>query len=289
MKPIIPAALALTLGVSLLSPAALAAGPQVTITEQYLFAGRNGDYYTEESYRASPVVVDLDGDGKLEVLNAAYSLVVMDAATGAEKWRINSGRDRSTAYDNGGNVARQVFSDFKVADIDGDGKLEIVIAYGNGSISVLDNQGYFKPGWPKQPTTASLRSLALDDLDGDGKQEIIVGAGIGDPVSVWVYRCDGTVASGWPQLESGHNGSYNTSILGTAFSYGVFGNGITTGDMDGDGRPEVIVPTDTAYVDVYHADGSLVTTSELFGGRARVSPPLMGIPQPSFSHLISCW
>ena len=51
----------------------MAAGPQVTISEQHLFAGSTGQYYTEESYRSSPVVVDLDGDGKYEVLlNTTY-------------------------------------------------------------------------------------------------------------------------------------------------------------------------------------------------------------------------
>ena len=268
MRRPLTAGLALALSACMLCPAAQAASPQVTLSEAYLFAGRNGDWYTEESYRAAPVVTDLDGDGKLEVLNAAHSLVVMDAATGAVKWKINSGKDRATPYDDHGNTARQVFSDFKVTDIDADGKKEIVLAYGNGSISVLNDQGYFKPGWPKQPTTASLRSLAVADLDGDGKQEIVVGAGIADPVSVWVYRCDGTVASGWPQLTPAQNGNHNTSILGTAYSYGVFGNGIAIGDLTGDGRPEIIVPTDTAYIDAYHFDGSLVTASEIYGGRA---------------------
>lgn len=79
-------------------------------------------------------VVGQDGDGKLEVFNASYSLVVVDAATGTEKWRINAGRDRSTPYDAFNNVPNgRVFSSFEVADGDADGRLEIVVAYGNGS------------------------------------------------------------------------------------------------------------------------------------------------------------
>ena len=61
----------LALASSFILPASAAEAPQVTISEQYLYAGATDKYYTEESYRASPVVVDLDGDGKLEVLNAA--------------------------------------------------------------------------------------------------------------------------------------------------------------------------------------------------------------------------
>ena len=270
MKRILSTALSLSLALTLAAPMASAATPQVTLSEQYLFAGSNGSWYTEESYNVSPVVIDLDGDGSLEVLNASYSLVVMDAATGTVEWRINAGHDRSSAYDDFNNVQNgQVFTDFEVADIDADGSLEIIIAYGNGSISVLNNQGYFESGWPQQPTTSSIRSLALADLDGDGKTEVIVGAGVASAVSVWAYHSNGSLVSGWPQLDPSQQAGSNYEVkTGNAYSYGVFGDGICTGDIDGDGLPEVIVPTDTAYIDAYNGDGSLVTASPIYEGRS---------------------
>ena len=269
--------LAVVLAAGLLPGTAFAAGSgsaplqnaKISLSAQYEYAGALDPWWTLDSYRSAPVVTDLDGDGKLEVLNAAYTLYVMDAATGAEKWRVNAGRDRATSdQDNvGGGI---VFCDFKVLDIDADGSKEIVIAYGNGMVSVLDKNGNFK--WQVQPTTASIRSLAVDDLDGDGKMEVIVGAGIEDPVCVWVYRCDGTLAPGWPQLDASQNGSYQKSpayITETAWSNGIYGNGITTGDLDGDGLPEIIVPTDTPFIDAYNYDGSLVkASSSVYGGRA---------------------
>ncbi|WP_204882815.1 FG-GAP-like repeat-containing protein [Pseudoflavonifractor phocaeensis] len=269
------AALALCMATGLVSgvsPAAKAQPGQssLAIEEEYLFAGRNNDYYTEEAYYATPVVVDLDGDGALEAINAAYSLSVVNAVTGMEKWRINAGKDRSTPYSDYGNVASgQVFADFKVLDLDGDGELEIVIGYGNGSLSVLNSEGYFEPGWPQKPTSSPIRSLAVGDVNGDGKLEIVVGVGIASSVSVWVYRSDGTILPGWPQLADSQNANYSQStITGNAYNYGVFANSIALGDLNGDNVPEIIVPNDTAFIGAYYGDSSLVTASDLFEGRS---------------------
>lgn len=275
MKRVLPLFLALSLCLGLV-PAASAAQSNIYITPQYLYAGAVQDNYTEESYRASPVVTDLDGDGRLEVITAAHSVVVTDAATGKTLWRVNSGHDRSTPFDTWGNTALQVFTTPVVADIDKDGYKEIVVAYGDGSVSVLNYLGYFKTGWPQKPTTASLRSLEVGDLDGDGKQEIVVGAGIESAKSVWVYQCNGAIRSGWPQL-SAQNYAKGVNIhnlrdpshpdFGRANGFGLFGDAITLGDLTGDGLPEIIVPTDTPFIGAFTADGTPVRASSLFEGR----------------------
>ncbi len=242
------------------APAASAAG--LTLTEQYSFAGAINQWYAEESYYAAPLVTDLDGDGRLEVLLAAHALTVLDAATGEVKWRVNSGHDRSTPFDTYGNTSRQIFCDVQVMDVDGDGAKEIAVGYADGTVSLLSKDGYFKPGWPQRPVSdkeASVRSLVLADVDGDGKGEVIVGLGVADPTSVWVYRYDGAVQPGWPQLSREQNANFNTSVTGTAYSYGVFANGIAVGDLDGQPGLEIVVPTDSPYICAYHADGTLVT------------------------------
>lgn len=278
MKRIVPVLLSMTLIASLLCPAAQAAqaGQVIGLKEQYTLVGGTSDVKTstewvEESYYSSPVVADLDGDGRLEVLNAAYSLTVADAATGTVKWQVNSGRDRSTAFSTDGNIAGQTFTDILVEDIDADGKPEIIIGYRNGSVSVLSNEGYFKPGWPQQVSSASIRSMVAADVDGDGRMEIIVGVGIASPESIWVYRFDGTVQPGWPQISAEQNAN-NHAIrdgdqISAAYSYGIFANGITVGDLDGDGLPEIIMPTDNPYIVAYNGDGTLVNTCDTFDNR----------------------
>ncbi|MDD5779278.1 MAG: hypothetical protein PHU95_07505, partial [Candidatus Thermoplasmatota archaeon] len=42
--------------------------------------------WCERGWYSSPAVADLDGDGSVEVIASAYSIVVLDGATGALKW-----------------------------------------------------------------------------------------------------------------------------------------------------------------------------------------------------------
>ncbi|GAF81261.1 unnamed protein product, partial [marine sediment metagenome] len=55
---------------------------------------QNGGCYSswcETGWYSSPAVADLDGDGFMEVIGAAYSIFVMDGATGTLEWQIASG------------------------------------------------------------------------------------------------------------------------------------------------------------------------------------------------------
>lgn len=281
-KKLMAMLLAVVMTVGLLPGTALAAdnsaqdeSVKIALSERYLYAGANSSWYTDVSYWAAPWVGDLDGDGSLEVLNAASYLSVMDAATGALKWRVAAGRDLSNS-DLGNRNEGAIFCDFKVLDIDDDEKNEIVIGYSDGSISVLDDQGHFKKGWPVQiepfepDESCGIFSLVVDDLNLDGKMEIIVGVGYEHPESVFVYHCDGTLAEGWPQLEGDKNGTHHTGAdkdeyrSKTAYSAGVYANGIVTGDLNGDGYPEIIVPTDSQYIDAYYYNGSLVRASDIY-------------------------
>ena len=274
MKKALSLVLSLALFCALAVPTASAAEPPVIgLKEKYTLVGgeqelkaHSGMEYVEEAYYAAPVVVDLDGDGKLEVVTAAYSLTVADAATGKVKWQVNAGKDRSTAYvryDKGGNAANgRVYTTPIVKDLNGDGKLEIAVAYANGTVSVLDSQGYFLPGWPKVTENGrSVWALAADDVDGDGKQEIIAGLGVEHNVSLYVFGCDGNLKPGWPQAPQG-------GPLPASYMDGIYTNGIATGDLDNDGLPEIIMPTDNYFVNAFNGDGTPV----MAGSRFQSSP-----------------
>ncbi|MCM1441869.1 MAG: FG-GAP-like repeat-containing protein [Roseburia sp.] len=270
MKRFLAALLVLAAVISLPSAPALAAeaAPVIGLRELYTLVGgeqvhgaHSGVEYVEEAYWSAPVVADVDGDGRLETVHAAYTLTVADAATGSVKWQVNSGKDRSTPYlrytEAGSNAAGQTFCKVLVKDLDGDGKQEIAVGYANGSISVLDGQGYFKPGWPRTTSNNIIWSLAADDLDGDGKQELIAGLGIEGPTSIYVFNADGTLRSGWPQR-------LRSQGADAVYSDGIYADGITTGDLDGDGLPEILMPTDNWFINAYNGDGTPVMVSSRF-------------------------
>jgi hypothetical protein len=117
-------------------------------------------------------VGDVDGDGELEVV-----LVVPVFGQLMVELRI---------YSTGGRLERQVSTTAALgygtapalADLDGDGVPEIVVAADN-SVHVWRGEGAPYPGWPQVWASASTRRLGnsspvVGDLTGDGKPEIAV-------------------------------------------------------------------------------------------------------------------
>lgn len=208
---------------------------------------KNGGCYSswcETGWYSSPAVADLDGDGKMEVLGAAYSLFVLNGEDGSEQFRAVAG--------SGGRVWPGVV----VADIDRDDQVEIVIAQSGGYVTVLDGTG--KTVWSRQPTTSELRGLSAYDLNGDGFLEIVVTGAVGSRTNTWAYSHKGVLLSGWPQLSN--DGGY---------AWGVYNSNAAVHDLDKDGQGEIVVPSDVHYICAYNADGSHIPANlTLYGDKA---------------------
>jgi uncharacterized repeat protein (TIGR01451 family) len=197
--------------------------------------------YCDTGWYSSPAVADLNNDGQTEVIGAAYSLYIIKGATGVTSNTIDATNSR-------------IWPDVIVADIQHDGKLEIVTANGSGNITVYDNHG--KHLWNKiVPTVIEVRSLAASDIDGDGDLEIIAASTANS--NQWiVYRSNGTLySSSWPQLTPGADG----------YAAGCYNENIAAGDLDGDGHDEIVGPNDTHYIDVFNDDGTQVPANSIFG------------------------
>ena len=115
-----------------------------------------------------------------------------------------------------------VYSSPALGDIDGDGKLEMVVGSGDLKVYALNGEdGSFL--WSYTTDYWISSSPALGDIDGDGKLEVVVGS--------WDNKVYGL---------NGENGSF-------LWSYTTGSNVIESpalGDIDGDGKLEVVVGSD---------------------------------------------
>ena len=248
--------LALIICALLLIPASAACAADGSGIAAPVLKWQHGGCYSswcETGWYSSPAVADLDGDGDIEVIASAYSIVTLAGTTGELIWRVGSGHDRNELD---AKYVGRTWPGIVLADVDDDGGIEIVTSHGYGYVSVYNHEGYFEPGWPQHPIGKEFRSLAVADLDGDGDIEIAVGAARGDRTNVWVFEHDGSIRSGWPRLNDGEDGS----------AWGTYNDNIGAGDIDGDGLMELIVPSDTITICAYESDGTQIGTHEMHHG-----------------------
>ena len=197
--------------------------------------------WCETGWYASPAVADLDGDGAMEVIGAAYSLFVLNGEDGTQQFSVATAGGRA-------------WPGVVVADLDGNGDTEIVMAQGGGYVTVLDHTGHTV--WSRQPTSSELRGLSVYDLDGDGRLEIIVTGARGNQANTWVYNTDGTLRSGWPQLDDS-----------SGYAAGVYNSNAAVHDLNKDGRGEIVVPSDVHYICAYTPDGAQIPAHSMYGGK----------------------
>mgnify|MGYP003110258370 CR=1 FL=1 len=166
----------------------------------------------------SVFAADLDGDNDMDVLATSSSLNLV-------VWYENlDGQGNFSTQKVISNQAVGAFSAI-AADIDGDGDMDLVIAYdGDGLIwfENLDGQGDFR-GRVIDNTIAGARSVVAVDMDGDGDLDVL-GNGTGSNKIFWIENMDGL-------------GTFGT--LHIINDLGSYSNVIFAADVDGDGDMDV--------------------------------------------------
>lgn len=138
-----------------------------------------------------------------------------------------------------------------VADIDRDGRNEVLVAAVSGTQSKIyawSNTGSLRPGYPLTIAGRITASLALGDLNGDGDLEIVASvsstaAGVKGKVFVW--QPDGTPLPGWPQSVDLFDPKDNSEI-----------SSVVLANMDSDAALEVIAGTDNNILGTSAPSGS---------------------------------
>jgi hypothetical protein len=182
-------------------------------------------------------VQDLDGDGKPEIVTANTSGGTISVLRNIGTAGIITTDSFAPAVNFAGPTS---IRDVAIADLDGDGKPDVVTVnyeYGNDNVvSVFRNVST-----PGNITFASRvdfpgpvygYKLAIGDMDGDGKLDVVF-ASFANGQSVSVYR------------NTSAPGSITANSFASRVDYDVggWGDGLALGDLDGDGRPDVAVPT----------------------------------------------
>ncbi len=209
-----------------------------------LFA--EGYVYIDAHVLSAPTLADVDGDGEVElVVGVSYfieeaeqerlrrhgveidhnqyvagAVVALDPVGGRVKW--STPLDLSTKST---KLRAYVYSSVSVADLDGDGALEVAVGTSMGFIYVLRaTDGALRDGFPVQMNEVQAQVVPAD-VDGDGSLELIAADAAG---SVAAWRADG-------------------SLLWEVQTSGLCAQGVTL-TSSADGGAQLVVPTTAGVV-----------------------------------------
>jgi len=249
--------------------------------------------WADVSYMGSPLCLDIDGDGRNEIVEASMTLsddyylggtisIWKDDGTALGGWPAPLG---------GGLWDSMVASGLAVGDIDGDGDYEIVVVddYSVMATALHVESGQTVDGdWPVEVGSYwyayIIGSPVLADLDGDGDSEIIVAldeesresdglfAIQGDGTFLWQrrYTSEGSISvadfdgDGDVEIALCGYGPGITRVYTFILDHngqqikrwrGGSKKGTAIADLDADGQPELVFCTEDSVMAV-HVDGS---------------------------------
>jgi hypothetical protein len=191
------------------------------------------------------VIADVNGDGKPDLLIADVCGDVACQTDGLVAVLLGNGDGSfkpAVTYDSGGGGATSL----TVADADGDGKLDVVVANcsinpssdcGSGVVGVLlgNGDGTFRPVVTYSSGGFGATSVKVADVNGDGKPDLLV-------ANEWL-GCVLCANGGVGVLLGNGNGTFQPAVTYPSSGYGVWS--VTVADVNGDGKPDLLL-TDCA-------------------------------------------
>jgi hypothetical protein len=186
-----------------------------------------GGFYTQ-----AVAVADVNGDGKPDILAGSCSESQVPSCNGGRVAEFLGNGDGTfqppVFYSTGGVDAMSI----AVADVNGDGNLDLLVANGAGVGELLGNgDGGFQTKAIAMPNPPY--SLALGDVNGDGKLDLVLDYVCTKPCPIAEFGAVG-IALGY--------GDGTFQLPNSVYSSGgVVSLYLAVGDVNGDGKPDVAV------------------------------------------------
>ena len=208
----------------------------------------------ETGWFASPALVDVAGDRKLEIVAPFYSTFLYD--------------HRGRLLGKGTATEGRVYAPGVVADLDGDGAKEIVVGGNEGTVAALRRRharqvarlDVQRRPVPRDARVGGRRPRSRRPDRGGGDRRRTPRA---NGAQVFVFDAAGNVAPGWPRYnasDADFNGVGNQG-------YGAYGENVGVGQVDGDPQLEVVVTYDNHQINLFNHDGTSVLASPWYTNR----------------------
>ncbi len=173
---------------------------------------------------ANGSIGDLDRDGAPDIIWSGAGIGFAEAFAGAGRrvdidHQLNVWSSRSKLYLPGFPQRvddHQFFMNPSVADLDADGRPEVISASGGYYVHAFDADGVEPEGWPKFTGAWMTSAPAVGDLDGDGGLDVVIATRDG---FLYAWTTDGR-ADGVVQWASFHHDDANTGNYTTPIGFG---------------------------------------------------------------------
>jgi hypothetical protein len=190
-------------------------------------------------FGTSLALADVDGDGHADIVVGAPLDDSTDGLTDAGSVTVYSGADQQILLSVYGITAdAQAGTAVGIGDINDDGRPDIIVGApldnATGSVKAYSPTGSLLLALAGTAPEALFGSaIATGDINGDGHADIVVGApGATNGIA-------GHLLAGSVTAYSGTNGQLLSSQYGSV-AYGALGYQVATGDVDGDGTPDIV-------------------------------------------------